>query len=143
MGFNDVVAALLKSPLHGLMSGTTLLLTVTGRKSGRLITTPVEYVQTGDTLRITSRAERTWWRNLVGGGPVRVLLRGQEQRGRGIAISGDDATVAQALQTFLMVKPAWASRYGVRRDADGRLNADDLARAAADRVVVEITLDGR
>lgn len=54
----------------------------------------------------TSRAERTWWRNLIGVGPVRVLLRGQERQGRGATISGDGVAVAQALQTFLMAKPA-------------------------------------
>jgi hypothetical protein len=33
---DPVVRAILRSPLHGIMSGSTLLLSVTGRKTGRV-----------------------------------------------------------------------------------------------------------
>ena len=38
---NPAVCSLLRSPLHGLMSKNTLLLEFTGRKSGRLLSTPI------------------------------------------------------------------------------------------------------
>ena len=39
--YNPFVGALLRSPLHGFMSNSTMLLTYTGRKSGKTYTTPV------------------------------------------------------------------------------------------------------
>lgn len=42
---NPVVTWLLRSSLHGILSGSTLLITVTGRKSGRIYTIPVNYVR--------------------------------------------------------------------------------------------------
>jgi hypothetical protein len=39
--WNTVVTGILNSPLHGLLSGSTMLVTCTGRKSGRAITVPV------------------------------------------------------------------------------------------------------
>jgi hypothetical protein len=42
---NPVVIPLLKSPLHGLMSADVMLVTLTGRRSGRTYTRPVSYRQ--------------------------------------------------------------------------------------------------
>jgi F420H(2)-dependent quinone reductase len=44
---NVGVGLLLRSPLHGLVSGRIMLLTVTGRRSGRLFTVPVSYLRHG------------------------------------------------------------------------------------------------
>src|SRR5579884_1140426 len=49
---NPVVAALLRSPLHGLLSRQVFLLTVTGRRSGRRFTLPLGYVRDGDALLV-------------------------------------------------------------------------------------------
>jgi hypothetical protein len=138
MIFNGLIAAILRSPLHRLMSGSTLLITVMGRKSGRAITTPVNYARTGKQLLITSRTERKWWRNLIGGAPVTVLLQGKTLRGMADTIAGIDAAVVQKLKAFLAERPNWAGQFGVRRGANGLFNADDLARAAGDRVVIEV-----
>lgn len=43
---NCVPQLLLRSPLHGLMSNRYLLITFTGRKSGKRYTTPVAYLAT-------------------------------------------------------------------------------------------------
>jgi hypothetical protein len=56
----------LRSPLHGLLSRRTALITVTGRRSGREFTFPVGYEQRGDGVCITvgSPEHKRWWRNL-------------------------------------------------------------------------------
>jgi len=54
--YNPVVAAVLRSPLHGVMSDSVMLLTYRGRKSGKVLTTPISYVRDGgDILAVTSR----------------------------------------------------------------------------------------
>ena len=74
---NSLVRTILRSPWHGMMSPRLLLLTFTGRKSGKAFTTPIRYVQEGETLRLRVLVEYPWWKNLVGEATVRVLLRGK------------------------------------------------------------------
>lgn len=78
MWYNPLLILMLRSPLHPLLSGNTLALTYTGRKSGRTYTTPVNYVRDGDRLWATSYRTRTWWRNLRNGVPVSLRLQGRE-----------------------------------------------------------------
>jgi hypothetical protein len=86
-----------------------MLITVTGRKSGRLISTPVNYVQLGNKLMVTSLRGRTWWRNLMGGAPVQAVLRGQHRMGTAHAIANINVSVAQALSAFLAEQPSCIS----------------------------------
>jgi len=136
---NPILTALLRSPLHAVMGDGTMLVSVTGRHSGRVYTTPVNFLRDGDTLTIISLRERTWWRNLRGGAEVGVHLRGQARRGRA-TMSEADADVSRALGELLAVRPAHARYLGVSMRPDGTPNSEDLARAAGSRVVVRIQL---
>ena len=56
---NPLVAALLRSPLHRVLSSGLLLLTVTGRHSGHRYSIPVGYQRDGDDLVVmVSEARR-------------------------------------------------------------------------------------
>lgn len=98
---NPFMKALLRSPLHGLVSHSYLIIGVTGRKSGRLYETPVQYQQVGETLWIITSAAYVWWRNLIGAAPVTVIvtLRGQPHTGTA-AVHTDAATIQTALHTI-------------------------------------------
>src|SRR5260370_38542147 len=72
---NAIATTILRSPWHGMRSDRLLLLTFTGRKSGKEFTTPMRYVQEGETLRMTGVCP--WWTNLVEQATVRVRLQGQ------------------------------------------------------------------
>ena len=48
---NDFVRFFLRTPLYVFM-GNTMLITVTGRKTGKKYTTPVVFYRDGDTLWI-------------------------------------------------------------------------------------------
>ncbi len=76
---NAIVTAILRSRWHGIRSNRLLLLTFTGRKSGKAFTTPMRYVQEGDTVQMT--VVYPWWKNLIGQPTVRVLLRGDMRTG--------------------------------------------------------------
>jgi hypothetical protein len=52
--YNPFVVALLRSPLHGFMSGSTMLLTYAGCRSGKAYTKPVNNLRDGDTLLVVS-----------------------------------------------------------------------------------------
>lgn len=78
---NALVTAILHSPLHGMRSHQLLLITFTGRKSGKQFTTPIRYVQEGETVLVKIPVEYSWWKNLVEKPTVRVLLRGTLRTG--------------------------------------------------------------
>ena len=95
---NPALMALLRSPIHRLASGRIALITYTGRRSGSEHTIPCFYRDNGDevTIAVGWPDRKVWWRNLTGdGGPVRLLVQGQELRGRGVATrdAGRDALV--------------------------------------------------
>lgn len=88
---NHAVALLLRSPLHPLVSGRMALITVTGRRTGREYTFPVDYRRDGDrvTIRVGWPARKVWWRNLREPADVRLRLAGHERAGRAQA-QGDE-----------------------------------------------------
>lgn len=91
---NPLVRPLLRSRLHPLLSRSVLLLTYTGRRSGRRFTIPVQYTTDGDVLVVAAGApeRKVWWRNLTGeGAEVRVRLRGRDLGGRAVARVEDGA----------------------------------------------------
>lgn len=77
---NPVMKALLRSPLHRLLSKNLMLLTVTGRKTGRVYTVPVGRHESADGSFVLS-AGGNWRHNLRGGADVRITLDGQERAG--------------------------------------------------------------
>ena len=85
---NRIVTTILRSPWHKMRSDQLLLLTFTGRKSGKEFTTPMRYVQEGKTLRLI--IVYPWWKNLVEETTVRVLLRGQMRTGTAEVLPEED-----------------------------------------------------
>lgn len=74
---NPFMKWLLRSPFHGVVSKMYMLITFTGRKSGAVYTTPVQYAKDGSTLYLITSEGYTWWKNLCGGADVHIHLRGK------------------------------------------------------------------
>lgn len=137
--YNPIVSWLLRSPLHALMSNSTMLITFAGRKSGRSFTTPVNYVWDDHTLLVVSPRERLWWRNLRGGAPVTVYVPGQTLQGTGHVFEGEDAVKEGGLLTVLRMVPAYRGYWRVELDEKGQLNdPQDLLRVARSNALVRI-----
>jgi hypothetical protein len=134
---NPLMGALLRSPLHGLMSGSLMLITYTGRKSGRRYTTPVRYVRVGSTVRCFTSSKNIWWRSLRGGAVVSLRIAGKEAPYQALAIVDDVPRVREALLHYLTLFPGDAAYHDVRLNRDGSLVQEDLERASRDAVVVE------
>ena len=88
---NLIMPRLLRSPLHFFVSGQIMLVTFTGRKSGKVYSTPVEYKREGDTLIFFTQRDRVWWKNLQGGATVTIRLRGQDVQGQTETITDETA----------------------------------------------------
>ena len=138
---NRLVAFLLCSPLHWLLSGSVMLITVRGRKSGHWLTTPVNYVTGREgQLYTTSQREHIWWRNLLGGAPAFVRVRGTEYAAFGEAIIEPHA-VSEELIHLLVRVPKMAGRLHIGWTRDGTPEPTDLARAVEHVVLTRVTLE--
>jgi deazaflavin-dependent oxidoreductase (nitroreductase family) len=141
---NPFVNLILRSPFHGWMSAALLLVTYRGRKSGREFTLPVQYVQDGNHVYIVPgfAEKKVWWRNLEGGADVQVTLKRQTRPGRGILLEreADMEAILKGFGLYLKQFPSLAKMHHIRIEADGRFNSDDLSKAAAGIVMIEVTL---
>jgi deazaflavin-dependent oxidoreductase (nitroreductase family) len=82
MGFriaNPIVRAALSSPAHRPFSGVLLVLSYSGRRSGRTRSLPLQYARHGDQLVVMAgtAAQKRWWRNFREPTPVGVTLAGK------------------------------------------------------------------
>lgn len=94
---NPFMKWLLRSPFHRSVSHMYMLLTFTGRKSGTIYTTPVQYAQEQDNLYVVTSEGYVWWKNLRGGATVQVHLRGEPHAG--VAdVSTDPEMIAHLVQ---------------------------------------------
>ena len=135
---NPFMTTVLKSPLHGLVSGSTMLITFTGRKSGKQYATPVGYMRDGETVLCSTEAN--WWKNLRGGANVTLRIRGRDYEGFATPISGDIPRIAEGLRRFLIQNPSWARFADVSLDEEGIPRSEDLERAAESTTLIEIGL---
>jgi hypothetical protein len=139
MWFDPLVKWLLKSPAQGLVSNNMLLVTVKGRKSGRLITTPANYLRDGNTLWVVSWRERKWWRNLRGGANISILLGGKALQARG-QVFEEEKVVAQNLFDYYRKAPKIAKYVQIGLDETGQPVPADCDCAAQKMVTVRIDL---
>ena len=138
-GSNDFVKFFLRTPLHIFM-GNTMLITVTGRKTGKKYTTPVGFYREGDFLWVLTSRDRTWWRNVQDGAEVEMRIRGKEMKGFAEAILNEDE-VASQLGEYLKHVPMAAKPMGVRLRENGKPHPEDAARLAQERLFVRIKPD--
>jgi len=133
---NSIMRFLLKSPLHRMFSDSLMLITFTGRKSGRQFTTPVRYVQTDDGIRCFTAKENQWWRNLRNGAEVTLRIKGTDGRYLAEATTDSPEEIEKWLLYYLTLYPQDAAYHDIRLNKDKSLNPDDLNKAVHDAVAV-------
>jgi deazaflavin-dependent oxidoreductase (nitroreductase family) len=135
---NQAMKLVLRSPVHGMVSTTVLLISFTGRKSGKTYTTPVSYSQDGDLVTIFTHAD--WWKNLRNGAPVTLRMRGRELQGLTEPITEDKGAVAAGLRAHLRKVPGDARYYGVTFDDQKNPRAEEVEQAAQTVMMIRIRL---
>jgi hypothetical protein len=135
---NPIVRALLRSPLHRVVSKRLMLLTVKGRKSGRSYSIPVGRHQS-DRMLVVSAAGG-WRFNLRGGAAVRVTLDGRECEGHA-ELEEDPDNVARAYKALLDELGAGEARQlGLKLNVDRLPTAEEIKPVVAQRAIARIRL---
>ena len=127
---NAVPTLVLRTPLlHQMMSGRYLLLTFTGRSTGRRYRTPVAYRRTPGGIVFST--DSPWWRNLATQPGVALLLQGRLRQGiaHRIDAAGDAAT---QLGRLVAEVPGYRRAAGLRTQPDGTVATTELTRAVVE-----------
>ena len=136
---NPIMKTILRSPLHKMISGQILIISFKGRKSGKEYNTPVSYFRETDKVYVFTHAN--WWKNLVGGVQVQVRIQGQDFLGQAEPIADDVDQIAEMLAQMLVAVPSDARFYNVTLDSDGQPNPEEVRKAAAEAVMIQIKLE--
>lgn len=136
---NALVVLLLHTPLlQRLLGRTFAVMTVTGSKSGRRYTVPVQYLDHDGELVVLSQRMRKWWRNIATRPDVEMRVEGRSTRGHArIANPGEARSI---LVRCLSVQPRVAKFYGVQPNPDGDIEIADVERLLERVVVLVVTL---
>jgi hypothetical protein len=139
---NPIMKALLRSPLHRLVSNHLMLLTFEGRKTGRTYSVVVGRHELEGTLVVpTGTTGRRWRLNFRGGTPVFVTIVGRRLHGRGELV--EDPEEVTRLHRLLLNRLGLknARRLGLRVNADRWPTEEELKAILAGRGVISIELD--
>jgi deazaflavin-dependent oxidoreductase (nitroreductase family) len=133
---NPVLRALLRSPLHRLLDKNLMLLTVTGRKTGRTYSLPVGRHESPDGTFVLS-AGGNWRHNLRGGADVRVTLDGRERAAHAV-LEEDLDRAAEAFKA--MLDHSRPRALAVKVNVDRAPTTAEIRPVLADRGVAYLTL---
>ncbi len=126
---NGVVEAILRSPLHRILSGSRIVIEHRGGDTNDEHTTIMRYADShqGLVVIVPDPEASTWWRDFIEMGQARVLHAGTwvPMTAHALSVSDDPEAVMPLLQTY-------ANRFP---KAVGSL-ADDTATERARRAVV-------
>ncbi|MGW4767449.1 nitroreductase/quinone reductase family protein [Nocardia sp. NPDC004278] len=128
-----VVRAILRSRLHPLLSKKLLIVTVSGRKTGREYANPVGYAEHDGHLLIGTAAN--WRRNLIPGTPVRIRFRGADIQADHEVIT-DEPRAATLYREILTQNPTHGRFARIHLDPDGTTNLPALRTALAHGIAV-------
>jgi hypothetical protein len=132
---NDFVKFFLRTPLR-VFIGNTMLITVTGLKTGKKYSTPVGFYCENGNLWVLTIRNRTWWRNVKNGAPVSLLLKGKTVNGFA-ETELDECGVEKHLAEYIQHIPMAARSLGIQIE-NKTPNAEAIRRAAKDRLFVKI-----
>jgi hypothetical protein len=118
-----------------------MLITVTGRKSGRRYTIPVSYYEVDGTIVILVAEARgkQWWRNYRTPGPLGLHLRGKASNATAQSLpptSPDFKRLAEAVFRRARFVPGI---FGVDFDVHAGLTAAQLEQLSREAAVVKVT----
>ncbi|HKY92343.1 MAG TPA: nitroreductase/quinone reductase family protein [Nevskiaceae bacterium] len=134
---NPLMTLMLRSPLHGAMSASVLVLSYTGRRSGRTFTLPLRYAVSGDGWVCFTSDDAKWWRNFEEPRPVSVVVRGATVAGVATTQRVAAGESLDELRSFLTQFPQDATYHDVAVSG-GVPSEADLQRATARAIRLRI-----
>jgi deazaflavin-dependent oxidoreductase (nitroreductase family) len=132
---NPLLKALLRSPLHRVAGKNVMLITVTGRKSGRRYTIPVLRHEVDGEMVLS--AGGSWRHNLRGGADITLTIEGRDHHAHAV-LEEDLDRAAEVFRKMVETDGSFAMAVKVRTDRPP--TAADFKPLLAGRGVAYVTL---
>ncbi len=134
---NFFIKSIVNSPLHSILGESFGVITVTGIRTGRSYSTPINIQRQGEAWMVVSLRDRTWWRNLRAGRTAVLRAGGRQATVKAEVIEKPDQ-VAAGLAEYFRQYPGYAKYFKIHLDAQGRLDPPELERVAGERVLIRL-----
>ena len=137
---NWMIATILRLPvLHHLLSKMMLVITFTGKKSGKTYVTPVGYYREGNRVTILTKRFRKWWLNFETAAPVEVLITGHSYAAQAASLT-DTEIISPIIAHVVEKHRGDAQNYGIKLGNNGKADMESVREVAAKLVVVQLIL---
>src|SRR6266540_5825789 len=123
---NVFMRPVLRLPFPTPLTKRIMLVSFTGRKTGKAYQQPLSYVQQDDTLLTPGGGK--WKLNLRDGQPVRIRLRGHDIIAQPELIKDPDE-IERLLKVMATANPSVNAFVGIPKGLDGRLDRNHLQTA--------------
>jgi deazaflavin-dependent oxidoreductase (nitroreductase family) len=137
---NAVMSAIIKSPFFWILGSNFAVIKMTGRKSGKEISTPINVTHDKGEYWVVSMPERTWWRNLRDHAKATLHVRGRKYTVTGEVFENMEQAKG-AFEKYFRKNPKFARFYSVQMLPDGQPNPSDIERVARRHIVIRLTAD--
>lgn len=123
---NVPMRVILRPPIPTPLNGRLMLISFTGRKTGKAYRQPVSYVQQGDTLLTPGGGK--WKLNLREDQPIWIRLRGHDVLARPELVKDPDE-IERLIGIMSAANPSVSAFVGIPKGPDGRLDRTRLETA--------------
>ncbi len=96
---NPLMKLILNTPLYGGLGKRVMILSFTGRKSGKRYSTPVAYVWEGERVIVVTYSP--WRNNFKEPAPVQMRIQGKSVSGTAVLVN-DPVRIKQILHTLML-----------------------------------------
>ena len=138
---NPITRAIARSPLHPLISDNIVVLIFPGKKSGKIYSIPVSYLETSDKemVCLTDRPY-IWWRNLINNKNIQILLRGKLLNAEADVEFENDDLIAENLTAMCIHSKidAYFANVGFKNDIP--IETDIIA-AASKMTLIKLSIN--
>lgn len=140
---NPLIVGILRSPLHGLLSTGLLLLTVTGRRTGRRYTIPVGYQRDGNryVILVSKARRKNWWRNYIDPAPVELCVKGTERRGMAWVVQPESFEFRKNAERTFRRLPWLSAQFGFAYDAATGLTDEQVLHLGVEGAMVQVEVE--
>jgi hypothetical protein len=137
---NPLIKAILRSPMHGPVSKSLVVLTFQGRHTGKVYSMPVGYHKICDELIVFTNTHRPWYHNFEGGANVMLRLRGHDVPAYAEMVEDQDEMFETIMSLLDRFGKQNSHRLGITLPRGDELTTEVLHKASMGTVIIKLRL---
>lgn len=134
---NPAMNAILRSPIHFVVSRRLMAIEYEGVKSKKQFSVPVSYFNLDGAIYCFTDGK--WWNNFKRSKSVVLILKNKRKQANALAIKEDKKLFIDVLSMLIAKFPADARYYGVKLGSDKKPLSGELEKAFDNNIMVKFS----